>query len=175
MTEITRYKPGAEEQRTKATFWVRAKRQGVCREDVSLATALSLTADSRITNWWAQPGFSAWFANDTEFEEEMEFLIYRMPFYLQDILEAQGEEASASAKVNALKLLAEIANKMPVKHKQVVWKDASIQSMTPDQLRKFIAKESRKLGLASPLAERSLKAIVGSTPVSSGSAEEDAV
>ena len=153
--DLAGYSPSLEEQRTKAKFWVRARKQGVERDEVTLATGLSLTGDARLTTWWGKPGFSTWFANDTEFEEEMEYLVYRMPFYLLSVLEDDSEKSSG-AKVNALKLLAEIANKMPVRHKQVVWKDASIQNMSPDQLRRFIAKESKKLGLAASVPEQAL-------------------
>lgn len=149
MDHIT-YQSSDEDQRVKAQYWVRARKQGVSREEVTLASALSLTGDARLTSWWNRPGFSLWFANDTEFEEEMEYLVNRMPHYLRGVLDDQSKEASPAAKVNALKLLAEITSKMPERHKKIVWKDAAIQSMTPDQLRRFIERESRKLRLKAP-------------------------
>lgn len=144
-SELT-YHPESSQRRAKSAFWARFSEAPLCEpEDISLAIALKFSGDNRVSRWWAQDGFKEWFKNRDEFRQRMEYLAQLALDCLEGILVDDG--AQTSARVNAAKLIMEVARKTPSKATQEKFLDAQIASMDKKEVDAYIQK---RIGLAPP-------------------------
>ena len=140
-TVFTEFKPQPEDIRIKSVYWVRARKAGVS-ERPSLADAMRITGDGRLAARWDEP-YALWFGNDGTFDEQLDALVQELPEYLSLIL--TDEEVPAASKINAIKVVAELAGKLG-KSKEA-GKDSSLPT-TAEELKKFIGSRQHLLRLA---------------------------
>lgn len=135
------YLPTAEQRKLKSAFWLRHNENPLCEpSDISITIIDRLVTDSRLPKWWAQAGFKEWFRNQEEFRERVESMAHLALDTLMLILVTDDPRAS-SARVNAAKLLLEVARKLPSRTQvQDKFADEKISSMTKAQLDAYIAK-----------------------------------
>lgn len=146
--ELT-YLPSPEQRRAKSAFWARFSDNPICEpEDISLAVALRFSPDNRLSRWWIQPGFKEWFRNRDEFRQRMEYLANLALDSLEGIL--ADPKAQGTAKVNAAKLIMEVARKTPNKSQAEQFLDEKVSQMSRPQLEEYIKKNLRLLDSASP-------------------------
>lgn len=134
--------------------------------NLSLSDALEITGDSRLRKLWEQPGFKEWFANRDENRERLEYLFTLALDTAEEIL--TSETAQASAKVNMVKVLAELANKFPNKYAQEKYVDEEINRMSELQLTTWLSRRGVELPAAKPRNIESIEVIdaqVSSNPV----------
>ena len=144
MSDNIEFTPSDRHREVKARFWSKAQDYNYMASDkITLATALEVTGDQKLKRFWAIDGFEDWFGDSRRFEAEILALVYEFPAYAKAILDSDSPQISA--KVNLLKLLAEIANKMPAKTKEIIVSDKGINKLDEDQLRKQIAEKTKKL------------------------------
>lgn len=137
LVDMLQYRPTEEQQKVKAAFWTNQHRDDtIILSEITLARAYQVTGDSRLANWWSEPGFKGWFANKDEFKQKIEHLLNVGLNAISDLL--RDPEVQASAKVKAFEVLARLADKEPVKVKEVKFADKKIQEMNPAELRKFL-------------------------------------
>lgn len=144
MSDEVDFTPVDNDYALKAKFWSRARNSGVSSGDeITLAAAMEIIQDQRLPKRWKVEGFKEWFLDDQSFDADVLEMCYKLPQYAKDILE--DPNAQASAKVNILKLMAEIGRKMPAKSKEVIFADKTVQKMDEAQLTKLIADNAAKL------------------------------
>lgn len=137
------YAPTSSQAQVKAQFWHRFQPGPMATlEDLTLAKAIQITQCNRLRDWWSQPGFLSWFLNKDEAREKMHYLFNQGLDALQEIL--MNPEANANAKVNSVKLLAEMTGyltKKPVER----FADDEINSMSKEQVQKYLASRGIKV------------------------------
>lgn len=143
-SELT-YIPSPEQRKTKSAFWTRFNDNPLCEpQDISLAVAIQFVSDERLTKWWPQTGFKEWFRNRDEFRQRIEYLVHQALDSLEYVL--ADPKAQASAKVNAAKLLMEVARKMPSKQDSAgQYLDEKISTMTKAELEAYVRSRAPKL------------------------------
>ena len=133
--------PSPNHRRVKSKFWTRFDSLTGTVSSVSLQQAMGLTGESSLKKWWDQPGFKEWFLNMDEARERLEYLFMIALDAAEQVL--LDPEANANAKVNLIKVLAQLAGKEPNKQEQFI--DMKIQRMGADQLKEFIQSKTDKL------------------------------
>jgi hypothetical protein len=133
--------PSPNHRRVKSKFWTRFDSLTGSVSSVSMQQAMGITGESNLKKWWDQPGFKEWFLNMDESRERLEYLFMIALDAAEQVL--LDPEANANAKVNLIKVLAQLAGKEPNKQEQFI--DMRIQKMGPDQLKEFIMSRTEKL------------------------------
>lgn len=135
------FTPSMAQRKVKAAFWIIHNENPIISKDkINMAYIIQQVDDGRIRNWWGVPGFQDWFLNKEEVRQRIE--------YLFDVAMDQAEvmlldqSTQPSAKVNLIKLLSELADKMPAKSKEIKFLDASIEKMDAAQLDEYIKKQA---------------------------------
>lgn len=142
VSELT-YLPSPQERRAKSAFWARFAENPLCEPSaISASLAARFAGENRVLKWWSEPGFSDWFRNQDEFRQRIEYLAHLGLDTLEQIL-IDPNPKSASARVNAVKLLMEVAKKMPPRNQTAKYMDEAIAAMTREQLQEFIKKNNR--------------------------------
>lgn len=135
------YMPSHEQRKLKSAFWIRFNENPVCEpQDITVAMIGRLVTDGRVPKWWAQPGFKEWFRNQEEFRERVESMAHLALDTLMSILITEDPKMS-SARVNAAKLLLEIARKIPSKTQVEKTSDDRIGEMDKKQLDAYISRQ----------------------------------
>lgn len=114
------YIPTTQERKLKAKFWSRAAENPLVNLNGSSVT---LTAVKQMTGGgaqldasWKKPGFQTWFTNPEDGRAKLEYLFDLGLDSLEELL-MNPDPKTSSAKVNAMKLLAELTGRY-VKGKQ---------------------------------------------------------
>ena len=138
LSELT-FLPSPEHRKIKSAFWAVADETQLVdpSQEVELSTALRFTADNRLQRWWALPGFREWFANREEFRQRVEYLANLALDTAEEIL--LDKKANAAARANMVKLMVEVANKMPPRQiSKELYIDEKIQKMDRVQLEEYV-------------------------------------
>jgi hypothetical protein len=142
-SELT-YIPSPEQRKTKAAFWAKYNDNPIVEpQDITLPIILQFVSDERVTKWWPQSGFKEWFRNKDEFRQRIEYLVHQALDSIEYVL--SDPKAQASAKVNAAKLLMEVARKMPPKNVAEQYLDEKIASMSRKELEEYVRSKTPKL------------------------------
>lgn len=138
LAERVLFTPSPRQRQVKARFWVRFIPGPVATLDnLSLSHVMQIAGTKSLKEWWSEPGFVEWFFNREEGREKLEYLFMRALDTAEDILNDPG--AQASAKVNMIKVIGELANKFPSKH-QERFSDEDINKMDEKQLKNYLEK-----------------------------------
>lgn len=133
------FTPNPRQRKVKAQFWSRFQSGPFVSP-----SALSLPAIQEVVNvpslkeWWYIDGFKEWFINREEAREKLEYLYMKALDTAEDILD--DPNAQASAKVNMIKVLGELANKFPSRW-QERFADDDINKMDEKQLIAFLERK----------------------------------
>jgi hypothetical protein len=104
--------------------------------------------DNRILAWFSIPGFKDFFFNNTEHIERLEYLFDLALQAAEDVLLCEDPKAM-SARVNMVRVIAELAKKMPSKG-QEQFQDERIAKMSKAELEDFLAQQGVKVQSATP-------------------------
>lgn len=126
--------PSPNQRATKAKFWKRMDFNMDVIENVTLASAIQLTNNSALSNWWKREGFKEWFLNKDEATERLEYLYMLWMDKVEELL--LNPDANHNAIVNIGKVIATLSGR----DNQERFSDESIQKMSPTQVRAFIEK-----------------------------------
>lgn len=134
------FSPTSDQKKVKARFWtlMQSAPFGTRPDKMGPEEIIRKTRTPALANWWKTPGFKDWFLNHTEHQERLEYLFDLALTAAEDILSNDDPKAQ-SARVNMVKVVAELARKMPTKQQTVVL-DREVANMNEDQLREFIAR-----------------------------------
>ena len=130
-------------RRAKSAFWIKFAQSPMADEaNITQSMAVRLSGSSSVAEWWKMVGFRDWFTNKMEWATEIESLAHLALRVARDIL--NDPEAPATAKVNLIGKIGELANKIPAKTKEIKYVDKTIGDMNEDQLAEYIAKNTSK-------------------------------
>lgn len=146
LAEIADFAPTDSHRKIKARFWAMYSEAPAHALPVTLEYAIRLTGDLRLEKHWEVPGFRQWLLNDKESDEKLAYLYFLSLDALEDIL-LSTDPKMASARVNAVRLAAELGNRMPTKSSEVKFLDGDVGRMGKAQLKEFVAKNAHLLGL----------------------------
>jgi hypothetical protein len=138
--------PTPNQRAIKARFWKRLDH--LAPKEITKALAVQI-AGPGISRWWDSPGFREWFSNKEEAAERLEYLYMLALDTAEELL--LNPDAQASAKVNLIKILAQLAGKEP--QKEVKFADEAIGKMSREQLEAYIRTNAPKLLKAEPEVE----------------------
>lgn len=143
-SDLVVFHPTSDQRRAKSNFWSHfSDGDTQVPLDISLAYALKLGADKRISTWWQVKEFQDWFTNKDEFRQRLEYLTHLVLDTFETVL--TDPKAQAGAKVNAGKIILEAASKMPKGRGEEKYMDAQIATMDRKQLEEFIHKSMKLL------------------------------
>lgn len=133
------FQPTKAQRALKARFWtiVSNSLMSTSPHQMSQMEISKTVRDSRIMNWWNLPGFQDWFLNNTEHIERLEYLFDLALTTAEEVL-LSDDPKSANAKVNMVKIIAELARKMPSKGGDK-FQDEAIGKMSPEELRSYLS------------------------------------
>lgn len=132
--------PEKDHQRLKAQFWARFESSPFAdAASISLSTVQEKVSDPRLRNYWALPGFKEWFLNKDEARERLEYLFSKALDAAEVVLE-DLDPKSFSAKVNLIKLLAELTGRLQTRGggKDEKFSDSAINDMSEAELKKWL-------------------------------------
>jgi hypothetical protein len=138
------FQPTKAQREAKAAFWaVRGEpAYGDVLEIVTMGDAMRITGDNRLKTWWGQTGFVEWFSNSKSFHQRAEYLADLAMDTIEEIL--LNPDTNPNARINAAKIMMEVANKLPKNQPAPRVLDKAIDQMDMEQLRAFIAKHTPK-------------------------------
>lgn len=123
----------------KARFWAKFEPSPFAdSSNISLRTAEQVTDCASMKKWWDDPGFKEWFSNKDDTREKLEYLFMLALDTAENIL--RDDKAQASAKVNMIKAIGELANKYPSKQVEK-YRDDDINKMDENQLQEFLKRK----------------------------------
>lgn len=151
--EVLPFEPNKAQQQAKARFWVNYRNNPLVPVDeLTKAEIVNMAGTESIRKWWNLSGFESWFLNRQEFTERIEYLANLSLDALEQIIVNQDPKAQA-ARVNAIKVVSELAHKMPKKEQSgsnqfLDRAISSIASMDAVQLQAFLEKQGAKLQIS---------------------------
>lgn len=142
------FSPNAQQKRCKTAFWSRYTPgpSTPLPENMTVAFAQELTNSASLKKWWGEPGFQAWFLNQSEAREQVEYLFDRSLEVAEELL--NSDTAKAGEKVALIKFLAELAGKIPKAGGNNVerFADADIDKMDENQLKAYLTRKGVLIG-----------------------------
>lgn len=141
------FQPTDAHKRAKAAFWSHFFSTGALPpEQVNLALAAEISGFSvEIQEWWSIDGFQEWFSNGEEFRQRVEYLSNAALDVLQEILHDGG--AKVSDKLQAAKMVLEVAAKFPKSSPKEQFADEAIAEMSAKELEEFISRKMKVVSL----------------------------
>jgi hypothetical protein len=137
------FEPSSPQAKVKARFWTRFQAGPLADPSkVSLIDALETTGTPQLQKWWGLEGFREWFLNKDEERERLKYLFNKGLDTIEQILD--NPEANANAKVNLIKMLAEVSGylgKKPVEK----FADEEVNRMSESQLTEFLEKKGVRI------------------------------
>jgi len=132
------------QRRVKAAFWAKqADMPFMDASQITLKFVIAQTGTAKLKDWWDKPGFKQWFLNQEEARQKLEYLYNLALDTLQEML-INTDPKAQSARVKAVQLIAELANKVPKKD-MVDVADRAIQAMDRQALLAFLEKNGIQL------------------------------
>lgn len=109
---------------------------------LTLSEAEQITNSAQLKDWWGRPGFKEWFLDQNEYRQRLEYLFSLALDAAEEIL-LSTDPRSQSARVSMVKLLAELANKVP--RETIKYADDAISKMDKAQIEAFLEKNGVSL------------------------------
>lgn len=139
LVEDLLHNPTDAQRKLKTKFWMRAADNPFLdRANVTQEMVRKITGSEAVLKYWHLPGFQAWFLNQDENREKLEDL-YSMALDSMRAIFLSDDPKTYAAKVNALKLLAELAGKFPTAASKDKAAEA-VSAMSKEELEEFLAK-----------------------------------
>jgi hypothetical protein len=154
LLEEIEYRPTKQQEIVKARFWQRvASNPLLIAEELSLAQVSDILGSRSLEPHWNKPGFREWFLNRQEHRERIEQL-FSLALHAAEGLLLSEDPKTANAKVNILRVLAELASKKP---KETDSHKDPVSEMSKQELEEFLAKSGVRI-------ERPVQLVVDSNP-----------
>ena len=146
------FKPNEAMKRAKVRFWENV-RENSLNKDISrypLTMMATLAGTRRFEEWAEKPMFLAWFCDEKFESHKVQTLADRAIAVLADILEAPEVEKllTAKDKINAAKLLLDVADRFPSKSTKIVYVDKGLEKLNDKQVELEMEKIARQLDTA---------------------------
>jgi uncharacterized protein (DUF924 family) len=149
------FRPSDSHRKLKSRFWIAfsdSPLQGA--KAITPTMVARITGDHRVIKWWSMPGFKEWFTNADENRERLEFLFSLALDAAENILRNEDPKAQG-ARVNVIKAIAELANKLPERRVTPIYADEQIQKMDKNQLEEYLKRQGiavdSLIGTSAPL------------------------
>lgn len=104
-------------------------------ENITDADIIKLCGSNKLNEWLAEPGFRDWLLDNNEYADRLEYLNNLALDRIEGILLGDSSDKDA---LNAAKLLMEASGRMAAHKQKQEFADKAIQSMSEDQLRKYL-------------------------------------
>lgn len=140
----TLFRPTPEMQQWKAKYWAGAL--SVDGAVPSLSDVVRTVGTEKIRQHWGKQGFQEWFLNKESYRWKLEYLFDRATDAMEEILDNTDPKAQ-SARVNVIKLISELASKMP-KPEEKDGLTKQIASMDRVQLDAFLESKGKQLRIS---------------------------
>lgn len=135
------YSPNLREEKLKAKFWQKFKPGPFGSVDNITATDIKkVTGSTVVDSSWKKPGFREWFLNQDEEREQIRFLFNKSLKVAEGML--VDPEVNANARVNIIKMLAEMTGYLTKNKPEEKFSDESINKMNQDQLEEFLRQKN---------------------------------
>lgn len=109
------YSPSEKEKQLKAAYWSRVEETPLSDPaEASYQDIRAVLQTDSLQKCWGQPGFKEWFFNTSEHRERLEYLFGKALDAAEEIL-GNTDPKAQSARVNVIKAISELANKLPHK------------------------------------------------------------
>lgn len=146
------FTPSKAQRAIKARFWtiVSHSFSGQNPHQMTPMQIAQTVRDNRVMNWWPVSGFKDWFLNNTEHIERLEYLFDLSLTAAEEVL-LSTDPKMANAKVNMVKIISELAKKMPSKGGDQ-FQDEQIARMSKEQLESYLLQHGVKLNTPVPAA-----------------------
>lgn len=135
------FRPTPEQQQWKAKYWTTALNAD---NSPDVADVVRVIGTQKIRNVWADPAFKDWFLNKDSYRWKLEYLFDKATYAMEEILDNNDPKAQ-SARVNVIKLISELASKMPKPAEKENDLAKQIGSMDSAQLELFLEKKGMQL------------------------------
>ena len=130
------FMPTPRQIQVKAKFWSRYQPGPFSSPGgITGSVAMEVTGVRSVADWWGKAGFKEWFLNRDEAREKLEYLFHKALNTAEQILD--DPLAQANAKVQMIKVVAELANKFPTKNLER-FADDDINKMDEQQIMHFL-------------------------------------
>lgn len=142
LIEDISFQPSPLQQSLKAQFWARFVPGPMDdSKSLSLPVIQSIVNDARLKKYWGVPGFKEWFCNADEMRERAEYLWMVGLDAAEMIL--RDPSANLSAKVNLIKLIADVTGRLSSKKAAIEEKysDDMINKMSQDELKDWLTRK----------------------------------
>lgn len=153
LTDAVIFEPTPTQLRLKAKFWERFGSGPFAAghsESISGDLVAQVTNSRKLTDWWSKPGFRDWFLDTQEETFQVKALFGMALGELQKLI--LNPETQDGAKVQALKLIMEINDKMPNKNKEKFLDEhvgkmdkAQLDASTTDAAIEFLTRKGIKV------------------------------
>lgn len=136
------FRPSPAQRQAKTRYWALISEQAIADDQEGIDPyELGKTLQcSALPHWWENNHFKVWFCNRHEHLQRIEYLFDLALDAAEQILQNEDPKAQ-SARVAMIKILSDLANKRRAERVA----DASINQMTPEQLRAYIEKQAPAL------------------------------
>jgi hypothetical protein len=137
------FQPTTAQREVKAAFWAIHRENPISDvRKVSLADALQITEDPRLSTWWSEAGFKEWFTDQDEFRKRLELAGDLAIEAIIDTL--KDKTAKHGERTKAAELALRIKDKVASDAKEDRYADEAISRMSKEELEVYI---KRRQGL----------------------------
>lgn len=139
------YRPTPLERRAKSIFWTRTLENPLLStEDLSGRKLVQITGIGGIANSWNKPGFKDWFTNQGEYRERLHYLFDLALDAAESVLLSEDPKTQ-SARVNMIRVVAELANKFPSRYEKDTVETMAIAKLSKTELELYLERQGIKL------------------------------
>ena len=166
------FKATVPQKKAKASFWVAYSDNPLTPvDDMTTAEIARYIPGTSVDKWMHISGFRDWFFNKNEHRQRLEYL-YNLALDSAESILLDDDPKTASARVNVIKVIAELANKYPRQNESSNrYLDSTIASMDRAELEMFLEKQGVQMHLTA--SRGSLNSTVQVPKVLDIIAEED--
>lgn len=135
----------AAQHKAKQRYWRKIKLQAVAGDPAQLTDQqiARLAGDANLVTALQNPQFHDWFLNEKAEEDLIKAGAESAIRALLDIITGVDEDAKAAVKVQAAKILLDMAGYGAKNVKEVVYKDEQVAKMSEEELQKLIQDHTR--------------------------------
>ncbi len=141
------YLPTNQDRKLKSEFWAKSRDTlalQVQGKSISLSQVLEFVSTPKVVaKQWSVPGFKEWFCNGDEQRQKLEYL-YDLSLDAAEGILRDPDPKTSSAKVNLIKVLAELAKKYP---RQAAVDIKSTGDLSAEELRALLKEQGIEISV----------------------------
>lgn len=140
------YRPKQKHRLAKARLMTAIQSQPLLRIEELSCGKIEQIVGMNLRNEWNKPGFREWLLNRSEYEEKLEMLFSMALDAAQEIL-LNTDPKAQSARVQMIKTVAELANKMPSRWAQKDPIKDTLDSLDKNEIEDLLQKHGLQLSI----------------------------